>query len=42
VFWEVGPPKKFKLPDDWKSVPFANLAGLAVPRLIERWMKGEL
>jgi A/G-specific adenine glycosylase len=42
AFWEVGPPKKFKLPDDWKSVPFANLAGLAVPRLIERWMKGEL
>jgi A/G-specific adenine glycosylase len=41
-FWKVIPPKKFKLPDDWKMVPKRKLAELAVPRLIDRWMKDGL
>ncbi len=42
VFWKTLPPKKFKLPEDWKVIPAAKVAELAVPRLIDRWMKGEL
>ena len=42
VFWDVLPPRKFILPDDWRVIPFATLAELAVPRLIERWMADEL
>ncbi len=38
VFWEVVPPKSFKAPAEWKSVPTSNLHDLAVPRLIERWL----
>jgi A/G-specific adenine glycosylase len=42
VFWKVDPPKRSKLPADWRMVPKGKIAELAVPRLIDRWMKDEL
>lgn len=37
--WAVVPPKTFTPPEDWERVPLKKLDRLAVPRLIERWMK---
>ena len=41
VFWTVAPPKAFAPPEDWERVPLKEMDGLAVPRLIERWMAKE-
>lgn len=40
VFWEVRPPRSFKMPRDWRMVDDQKLHMLAVPRLIERWLGG--
>ena len=42
IFWSTVPPEKFTPPADWELVSVKNLDTLAVPRLIERWMKNEL
>lgn len=39
VFWELRPPKGFAPPPGWQLVPSAGVAELAVPRLIERWLR---
>lgn len=39
VFWETVPPPGFKPPVHWQAVTTAQVAKLAVPRLVERWME---
>ena len=39
VFWEVVPPKGFRVPDDQRMVDGSRLHDLAVPKLIERFLK---
>lgn len=42
VFWQVVPPPGFTPPTHWMAVAPAQLAKLAVPRLVERWMDEHL
>jgi A/G-specific adenine glycosylase len=41
VFRKVAPPKDFAPPADWIAVSRSGMKKLAVPRLIERWLKRE-
>ena len=38
VFWEVMPPKGYKVPKGWSDVNGLSLDKYAVPRLIEKWI----
>ncbi|HMN05058.1 MAG TPA: A/G-specific adenine glycosylase [Flavobacteriales bacterium] len=38
VFWDVKAPVRAALPETWERIALAKLEGLAVPRVIERWM----
>jgi len=39
-FWEVSPPRKFRIPKGWIAVPAAEMDRYAVPRAIERYLIG--
>lgn len=39
VFWDVTPPKCEKLDPGWKAMDAAAVRAVAVPRLIEQWLK---
>ncbi|MBX2971812.1 MAG: A/G-specific adenine glycosylase [Flavobacteriales bacterium] len=39
LFWEVQPPKGFKVPKEWIKVSVKELDGYAVPRLMERYLE---
>ncbi|HRH71039.1 MAG TPA: A/G-specific adenine glycosylase [Flavobacteriales bacterium] len=40
IFWEVVPPKRWKVPKEWLAVTSNMLNAFAVPRLIERYLNG--
>lgn len=42
VFWHVSGEPYQGLPKDWLKVPSERVVEYAVPRLIERWMEGEV
>jgi A/G-specific adenine glycosylase len=42
VFWQVSVEPDRALPKDWLKVPAERVVEYAVPRLIERWMEGEV
>lgn len=42
VFWQVSVDPDRGLPKDWLKVPSERVVEYAVPRLIERWMEGEV
>ena len=42
VFWQVSVDPDRSLPKDWLKVPSERVVEYAVPRLIERWMEGEV
>lgn len=42
IFWKLSPPENLAHPSQWMSVPARALERHAVPRLVERWLNGEL
>ncbi len=42
VFWHVRAERAWHPPADWLEVPIGRVEEHAVPRLIERWLKGEV
>jgi A/G-specific adenine glycosylase len=42
VFWQVSVAPEWIPPTDWLKVPSVRMEEYAVPRLIERWMDGEV
>jgi A/G-specific adenine glycosylase len=42
IFWRVSVEPDGTLPKEWMKVPSERVVEYAVPRLIERWMEGEV
>jgi A/G-specific adenine glycosylase len=42
VFWQLSAEPDWSPPKDWLKVPSERVVEYAVPRLIERWMEGEV
>lgn len=41
LFWEVKPPKRFKAPSEWLLVKQEDIDAHALPRLIDRYLRGD-